>query len=128
MKNIYALLMFVSVSVISGCATIINGPNQNITVLTPPVSDAQCTLENDKGRWVIDKTPGVIMVKRSEKELLVMCKKTEMGKRSVSVKPELSKVVYLNIIFGGFMGGIVDRANGAAYEYPSEIRVPLAAK
>lgn len=128
MKKILVLCMSVSISVMSGCATILNGPNQAITVLTPPVSDAQCSLENDKGSWLIDKTPGTIVVKRSYKNLLVTCKKTELRKHSISIKPELSKIVYLNILFSGFMGSVVDKANGSAFEYPSEIKVPLAAK
>lgn len=120
------LLLSVSVSGLVGCATIVNGPNQTIKVLTPPVNDAQCAVENDKGKWLIDKTPDTVVVKRSAKNLLVTCKKAQLSKQSISITPELSKVTYLNILFGGFLGGVVDRANGSAYEYPSEITVPLA--
>ena len=59
-------------------ATILNCPNQHIIVLTPPVNKAQCALENDKGKWLIEKTPSTIVVSRSEKDLLITCKKKHL--------------------------------------------------
>ena len=122
------MLVFVGVSQLSGCATILNGTNQNITVLTPPTSDAQCALENDKGKWHINTTPSQIVVRRSDKNLRITCEKNEFNKKTISVKPELSNIVYANILFSGVVGGTIDRTNGSAYSYPSEINVHLNAE
>lgn len=128
MKKSTLLFTCVSICLFSGCTTILNGTNQNIRVLTPPTTDAQCTLENDKGKWHINKTPGHIVVRRSDKKLLITCEKKAFDKKSVSVKPTLSNLVYGNLLFGGVIGGTIDRQNGSAYDYPSEINVPLNAE
>lgn len=130
MKKSLSILM--AISVLSGCATIFNGENQRVTVLTPPANDAQCALENDKGKWLISQTPSSVLIRRSDKNLLITCEKNAFNKKSISIKPELSKVVYANMIFGGavggYIGGYIDKKNGAAYAYPSEITVPFKAE
>lgn len=128
MKNVVVFVL-ISISQLSGCATILNGTNQSIIVLTPPTSEAQCALENDKGKWHINNTPAQILVRRSDKNLVITCTKNEFKKKTISVKPALSNVVYGNMLFGGgIVGGGVDRTNGSAYVYPSEINVHLDAE
>ena len=123
MKKTFAAL--ITVSLLTGCATVINGPNQTIMVSTLPTKDAQCSLENDKGKWQINTTPSPVVVRRSDKNLLVTCKTAAFDKTSQSIKSEQSMIVYANFLFTGPVGGFIDRNNGSAYEYPSEIRIPL---
>ncbi len=128
MNKVVIALAGISVILFSGCASIMNGTQQTIQVLTPPVKNAECTLENDKGKWQLN-TPGMVMVRRSEKPLIVTCEKEAFHKKSKTVKSELSKMVYGNILVGGgALGGTVDRTNGSAFVYPIQISVPMVAK
>ncbi len=59
---------------LSGCASIIDGSTQRITVATPPVTGAHCVLSNGEGQWSV-VTPGHVTVKRSKKDMSVRCSK-----------------------------------------------------
>ncbi|MFJ1267922.1 hypothetical protein ACD661_05025 [Legionella lytica] len=114
-----------SLSLLTGCASIVSGNQQKITVLTPPVENARCALENNKGKWYVDHTPNSIVVHRSNKDLVLTCEKPGYEKSSTQVQSKLKGLIFGNIIFGGVIGGGIDVATGSAFDYPKEIKVPM---
>lgn len=114
----------------TGCASIVNGQNQSLSVQAlsagKPLQGASCTLANDKGTWYLT-TPGSAVVQRSFAELSVKCEKPDYEAGSTSVKSSTKAMAFGNILFGGLIGVGVDVATGAAYDYPNDISVALNA-
>ncbi len=120
---------FIAVAVVTmsltSCASIVSGTNQSVSVNTGRVNGAVCSLENNKGKWYVSSTPGSVVVNRSFKNLSVDCSKPGFPKGHQSVKSNTKAMAFGNAIFGGVIGAGVDIASGAAYDYPSEISVPM---
>ncbi len=127
-KIIISVLISSLFCLLSGCASIVSGTNQSLSIKTPPVTGANCKLQNDKGIWFINKTPGSVVVHRSYRDLLISCSKPGYAKASERVKSLTRPIVAGNIVFGGFLGAGVDAADGAAYNYPRLIKVPMRKK
>lgn len=112
----------------SGCASIVTGQNQPISVQARsgpyPVSGAECTLTNDKGQWFVS-TPGSVMVSRSYEELHVSCARDGYEPGITAVKSATKGMAFGNIIAGGLIGAAVDAGSGAAYDYPPVITVRM---
>lgn len=109
---------------LTGCASIVNGTNQSVSVNTTPAGGASCSLENDKGKWYVNQTPGSVTVHRSFQDLVINCKKTRyVGVKKVSSGTKA--MAFGNVLFGGVIGAGVDMADGSAYDYPVDISVPM---
>lgn len=101
-----------------------NGQNQSLSVDTTPVSDAKCTLSNDKGTWYVNGTPGSVTVGRSYDPLNVDCEKGAYN-GIMSIESKTKGMAFGNLLFGGIIGAGVDMSNGSAYDYPTPITVPM---
>jgi hypothetical protein len=124
----YVPLVLVASFALGGCASIVNGQNQSVSVEaktdTGPLQSASCRLINDKGTWFIT-TPGSTTVHRSYEDLAVYCEKDGQQPGSVSVKSSTKPMAFGNILFGGLIGVGVDVASGAAYDYPNLVTVVM---
>jgi len=112
---------------LTGCASIVNGQNQSISLEAraesgQPVTGAICKLSNDKGEWFVT-TPGSTTVRRSYENLGVRCDKDAHEPGLASVKSLTKGMAYGNILFGGVIGAGVDISTGAAYDYPPLLTV-----
>lgn len=127
MKNLVipALLLLTT----SGCASIVNGTNQPLSVETrmkgTSLAGANCRLVNDKGTWFVT-TPGSVTVHRSYADLNVQCDKDGIQPGISAIKSSTKGMAYGNILFGGVIGAGVDMANGAAYDYPALLQIEMA--
>jgi len=121
MRNL--LLLAVLPPLVSGCASIVTGQNQTISVETVGVNDAKCSLANDEGTW-FTTTPGSVTVKRSYSNLNVTCKKDQLT-GCTSVKSSTKGMAFGNILAGGIIGAAVDCGTGSAYDYPTVIKVDM---
>jgi len=110
---------------LTGCASIVSGTNQPVSVHTGSVQGATCSLENNKGRWYVSNTPSTVVVNRSFDDLKVRCDKRGTGHGYKRVSSHTKAMAFGNVLFGGVIGAGVDVANGAAYDYPTDIYVPL---
>ena len=123
-----SVMTLIGATQLVGCASIVNGQNQSISVetrtQTGPLSGASCKLSNNKGTWFVT-TPGSTMVQRSFEDLSVRCDKDTMEPGLVSVKSSTKAMAFGNIIFGGVIGAGVDMSTGAAYDYPALITVQM---
>jgi hypothetical protein len=123
-KIISMTAICVTVMQLSGCASIVNGTNQSISVKTVPITDANCDLKNNKGEWFVHPTPGSVMVHRSYEPLEVDCRKGNFHGHQI-VKSSTKPMAFGNVLFGGPIGVGVDVANGSAYDYPELVTVPM---
>jgi hypothetical protein len=110
----------------SGCASIVTGHNQSLSVEThskgAAVVGSACTLQNNKGTWFVT-APGSVIVNRSYGDLTVSCNHESQQPGAVVVSSSTKAMAFGNIIFGGVIGAAVDVGTGAAYDYPSLISV-----
>lgn len=125
--RVQILVLVVVTSMMGGCASIVSGQNQSVSVVSKSdgvdVAGAKCSLSNDKGQWYAT-TPGSVTVRRSYGALAVDCK-TDALAGTAQVKSSTKPMAFGNIIFGGVIGVGVDVATGAAYDYPEVISIPL---
>jgi uncharacterized protein YceK len=112
----------------SGCASIMEGKNQPVSVQTHEkgmqVAGASCTLTNDKGTWFVT-TPGSVVVQKSYGDLLATCNKDGHQPGSAAFSSSANGGAWGNILAGGGIGYIIDRSNGAGFNYPSMLSVEL---
>ncbi len=118
------LCIAVLLTQVVGCASIVNGQNQSLSVETKtdagPLSGASCKLSNNKGTWFIT-SPGSVTVRRSFGDLSVRCEKETHEPGLASVKSKTKGMTFGNILFGGVIGAGVNISTGAAYDYPTLI-------
>lgn len=113
-------------SILTGCASIVNGSNQVISIDArnkgQQVVGATCKLDNGKGTFYVT-TPGTVTVHRAYDDMSVKCEKEGLPTGMTTVKSSTKAMAYGNILFGGIIGAAVDAGSGAAYDYPSLITV-----
>jgi len=114
---------------LSGCATIVSGTQQNVFVDTPHVTGAECKLTDSKnGSWYLDGTPGSVSVVKGNGPMNIVCTKAGYERGIVSVDESLTGATFGNIILGGGIGIFVDAASGAAQNYPDKVIVWMKPK
>jgi hypothetical protein len=117
-------ISLVAVSLLSACASLTTGPNQSVSVETGPVAGATCELQNDKGKWFVNSTPGSVIVNRAYSDLNVTCKKDNWYGNN-SFKSNTKGMAYANILAGGVIGGAIDVGTGSAYDYPPALQIQM---
>jgi hypothetical protein len=124
----FPLLFCLPIIALTGCASILDGTKQTVSVQTLSnglaVSDAQCTLQSNKGTWFTN-TPGTVTVHRGYDALHVTCAKPGYQSGMETVASSTKGMAFGNIVFGGVIGAGVDMESGAAYDYPNLITVPM---
>lgn len=122
------LLIAASAGLASGCASIVGGTGQVVSVETHqaerPVEGARCEMVNSKGTYHVT-TPGTVTVSRAYGNLKVRCDKEGVATGTATVVSATKVLAFGNILFGGAIGVAVDTTSGAAYDYPEFIRVSM---
>jgi len=117
-----------SVSLAGGCASIVNGTTQVVSVEAHQneqrVEGARCEMVNSKGTYHVS-TPGTAIINRAYGDLSVRCDKDGLPTGSATVSSATKGMVFGNALFGGLIGVAVDTTSGAAYDYPELIRVAM---
>lgn len=128
MKRLFKITPILIATQIVGCASIVNGQNQSVSVETRSnagqVAGANCKLTNNKGTWFVT-SPGSTTVQRSFEDLAIKCEKDGLDPGLASVKSSTKAMAFGNILFGGVIGAGVDMSTGAAYDYPPLITVEM---
>ena len=119
------LLIVFLLPLISDCASLVKGSDQVVTVDTPNCPGAICRLSNNDGTYFINRTPGTVSINKSGSDLTVSCYKGDEASASMSTGSNVENMAWGNILIGGIIGGGVDMATGAAYNYPNFIEHPL---
>lgn len=128
MKNYVSVITVAVAAALPGCASIVDGKNQVVSVETRRdaaiIGGASCKLTNDKGTWYLT-APGTTTVQRSGQDMNIQCDKSGVASGTATVKSSTKGMAFGNILFGGIIGAGVDMASGAAYDYPSPITVEM---
>ena len=129
--NKTVLVAMVTISAFaSGCSTLTGeGTSQNLSVMTyttenKDLTGASCELKNDEGTWTA-VTPATVMVRRSNKDLMVKCIKSGFADARANVVSKTKANMWGNIIVGGGIGAIIDHSNGSAYQYPPTLKLTM---
>jgi hypothetical protein len=126
MKRKNILFPLVAAVMLSACATIVSGTQQNIFIDTPHVTGAECKLSDSKnGSWYLPDTPGSVNVIKGNGPMNIVCTRQGYETTTVSVSEDVSGATLGNIILGGGIGVFVDAASGAAQKYPDKVIVWL---
>lgn len=118
-------LVLVLLLALQGCASIVSGSTQVVSVDTPGCPGARCELSNDKGKYFVTSTPGTVTLGRSYNNLQVICTRDGASSDPLSVASATKGMAFGNILFGGVIGAGVDVSTGAAYDYPQLITVAM---
>jgi hypothetical protein len=117
---------FFLLGVLSGCAAFMSGGQQAVTVTTPDVDGASCSLTDSKGRvWYIEETPGAAVVKKGDGPISVICSKAGYAKGTALIPEEIAGANYGNLALGPLapVGYFVDGMVGSAQKYKSSVEV-----
>ncbi|MCW5661438.1 MAG: hypothetical protein KIT60_27375 [Burkholderiaceae bacterium] len=111
----------------SGCASITQGSTHSLRIDTETaqgqaIDDADCELTNDQGTTTA-RSGSATIVRRSAKDLEVRCIKAGYPDASARLVSRANAGLAGNILLGGAIGAVVDHNSGAAYTYPSWIKL-----
>lgn len=127
LKPLALALAVIALSAMSGCATLVNGKNQDMLVKTTDnkgtqIAGAACALTSKAGAWSV-RTPGIVNVRRDYGALTIKCRKVGDSFADVTVGSSAHVLLGLG---GGWIGMAVDAGTGAMYGYPALITVPTS--
>jgi hypothetical protein len=119
-----AAAMVAIASALSGCATVVDGSKQEMSLSSSPQQGADCTLHSTEGTWTLT-TPGSVKVHKTKNDLMIDCTKDGFKPGHMVAIAHFGGATFGNIVLGGGVGAIVDAASGANYYYDSPLVVPL---
>jgi len=120
-----ALATLVLATLLSGCATIVKGTDQTVTVTTTP-SGAMCELKRDgQTVAVVNPTPGSANIEKSKDDISVLCGKEGYQGGGGSLSSSFQGMTFGNLLFGGIIGVAVDAGSGAMHKYEKSVHVTL---
>ena len=125
MKVSQQIILIFSLPLITHCASLVKGSDQVITVDTPNCPGATCRLTNNDGTYFVNNTPGTVTINKSGSDLNISCYKEGNVSSAINTESNVENMAWGNILIGGIIGGGVDMATGAAYNYPNFIEHPL---
>lgn len=100
-RQLQILLLSLSVIVVSGCASMISGTNQSLSVSTTHCPGVTCQLKNSKGTWYVT-APGSVTVHRGYGDMTVMCKKEGFPDATAQVASSTKIATAANLGWGCF--------------------------
>lgn len=120
-----AIILLTLISVSTGCATILSGRSQTITLNSNPPG-ARCELVRE-GRIIgtVEKTPGAVTLDKTKHDIDVLCKKDGYVDAKEFANSGLEGSVFGNILLGGGIGWAIDSAAGTDNHYPDVVTVNL---
>lgn len=118
---------FALVWLCSGCASVTQGTTHSLRIDTEtaqgqPIDDADCELSNDQGTTTARSGSSTI-VRRSAKDLEIRCIKAGLPDASARLVSRANAGLAGNILIGGAIGAVVDHNSGAAYTYPTWVKL-----
>jgi len=120
----FSRLMLGVAVLLAGCATMVKGTSQQVSLNTPGYPGAECTLRSkDFGtRKVV--TPATFELPKSKHDITVDCRKG-CARGTGTISSNLEGMTAGNIVAGGVVGFGVDAATGAMNKYNENNQVAL---
>jgi hypothetical protein len=118
-------LLVIAALLSSGCAAIVKGSTQDLTINTDPTG-ANCDLSRS-GIVIatVNPTPGLVQIKKDKNDIEVKCKKSGYAETSGNIPSNFEGWTVGNILIGGFIGIAIDYSSGALNKYEPELLVKL---
>jgi hypothetical protein len=110
---------------VAGCASIIEGTSQTITLNTNPPG-ADCALMREGlviGR--VTPTPGSVVVQKTKHDITIACTKEGYQEATYLNHSGAAGATFGNIVLGGGIGWAIDSASGADNKYDSPVNITL---
>jgi len=119
------LILFSSVILVAGCATIVKGTSQVVAIDTPGAPGANCELSSPGigSRSVV--TPATIELDKSQHNIAVTCRKACFQDGVAMIPSYTEGMAAGNVIAGGVIGLGVDAATGAMNKYADRTSVTM---
>jgi uncharacterized protein YceK len=126
MKKIVAILL--TVTALSGCASIIKGKTQNINVMTSDGSEVNATIFTKNGMRETT-LPQLVSVQKDSQDITIQVKEGKCNRETVSVATSsVEPWFWGNFIIGGIFGSTTDSVTGAMWKYDSTVIVNVNKK
>ncbi len=113
---------------LSACATIVEGTDQTVSIITYPPEASCKLLRGGEVLAFVNPTPGTVSLEKSADDITVHCAKDDHFDSVETLTSSLQGMTFGNIIFGGIVGVAVDASSGAMHEYDKSISVILIPK
>ena len=114
-----------SLLLLSGCATVIGGTSQVVSISTAP-EGAACKVERSGSLiGTVPSTPGLVQLSKGVRDLTVTCTKPGYDTATASAGSSFNGYTFGNLIVGGAIGIVVDVATGANFDYPPMVDVAM---
>jgi hypothetical protein len=107
------------------CSTIVKGTKQEVSVATPGVQGATCTLTSPAIGTRTVLTPGNIVLPKSKHNVSVACVKQCYTDGVGVLASETEIMTAGNVVFGGLIGLGVDAASGAMNKYEPGVDIAM---
>lgn len=121
MQKIGILVLAASVA---GCATIVRGTSQSVSIDTPGHPGASCTLQSPGVGSRVVTTPASIELEKSKHNVQVTCRKDCFYGAGL-IASYTEGMAAGNVLFGGVLGLGVDAATGAMNKYADQTQIPM---
>lgn len=121
MRLLKILPAFAALYLVTGCASIIDGPTQNVTLRTPGATEAECHLTNGVKYRI--KTDETVRIMRSKRDLVADCYASGNRHKQIVIPSDLNAWGLTNVSNGVVPGGTYDHYSGGLYTYPEIITV-----
>ncbi len=119
-------LIVSATALLAGCATIVDGGEQNINFVPSNSKEKiHATIVTKEGIQTV-KLPAVVHTKRSDADIVVQIDEAEnecYESTTQVVSSSLNPLFLGNVITGGTFGSTTDIASGAAFEYDETVIV-----
>lgn len=124
MRPLPLFALFVCCIPLMGCATILEGQKQTISINSEP-NGALCDVHRS-GKLIANLyTPATFTVYKSHNNLIVRCQKPYYQPVTGVDASQIQGWIFGNLVFGDFIGTIVDLSTAADSVYGETIRVSL---
>jgi len=110
---------------LGACATLTKGTTQQVSINTPGVQAATCTLNSSAIGTKVVNTPAVIVLDKSQDAIAVTCKKECYQDGVAIIASNTESMSAGNIVFGGVIGLGVDAASGAMNKYNADNQIAM---
>jgi uncharacterized protein YceK len=118
-------LCLVALAMLAGCASIVQGTNQQILVNTNPAG-ADCGLYRQGIKiGTILQAPGSALVNKTKHDIWIVCVKQGYQQATYFNHSGIAGGTFGNIVLGGGIGWAIDSASGADNQYDSPVNLTL---
>ncbi|MBY0355631.1 MAG: hypothetical protein K2Q12_07870 [Rickettsiales bacterium] len=114
-----------ALAMLTNCAAIVSGKEQELSVETNPAG-ANCNLERN-GEFIgsVSETPGKVKITKTKHDINLSCSRRNYETAETQLDSGLDPWVFGNILIGGLIGWAIDSGIGSDNLYPEKTSLQL---